>query len=155
MALRFVVLAEEAAKAVTSPKVQEAVADALERAMEEGSRTLIGGGDLALSNWRGAPITFAAGYTGGTGIVKLPLSGGTYALADLGRRKARKTLRSKGRKRKGKRRTPLMTPWGLRTSVKGSTWEGFHLTDRLSPKALDAAQEAALDEGLRAFAQVD
>jgi hypothetical protein len=132
VALRFVVLAEEAAKAVTSPKVQEAVADALERA-----------------------ITFAAGYTGGTGIVKLPLSGGTYALADLGRRKARKTLRSKGRKRKGKRRTPLMTPWGLRTSVKGSTWEGFHLTDRLSPKALDAAQEAALDEGLRAFAQVD
>lgn len=154
MPLRLVVLAEEAEKAVTSPKVQEAAAKAMEKGMTVGTRVALHGG-LNLSGFRGAPIAFEADYTGGTGKVTLPLKGGTYALADKGRRRARRVIRPKGRKRKGQRRPTLATPWGPRVSVKGSTSPGFGLTDRLGPKALDDAEEAARSAGIQAFAQVD
>lgn len=155
MPLRLAVVADDAVKAITSPKVQKAAADAMETAMTKGSLSLIGGGNLALSNWRGAPIVFDAAYTGGTGLVTLPLAGGTYALADKGRRRARKRIRPKGRKRRGQRRRTLATPWGPRTQVRGSKWSGFHLTERLAPKALGDAAEAAIGVAVKAFAQVD
>jgi hypothetical protein len=154
MPLRLVAVADEAVEAVTSPKVQQAAAEAMEKAMSEGTRTIIGGGDLRLSGWRGAPMSFDADYTAGSGVVRLPLKGGTYALADEGRKRARKKIRPKGRKRRGQRRPTLATPYGPRVSVKGSTWSGFHLTDRLAPKVLDEAEEAAVAAGLKAFAQV-
>jgi hypothetical protein len=149
-----VVLADDAVKAVKSPKVQGAAADAMEKTMTIGTRVKLHGG-LNMSNWKGAPIAFDASYTGGTGLVSLPLAGGTYALADLGRRRARKRIRPKGRKRRGQRRPTLSTPWGPRTQVKGSKWTGFHLTDQLAPKALGKAAEAAIASAVKAFAQVD
>lgn len=150
MALHLTVILDDLVDRVTDPRVQKAIAEALEDTMKDGTARFIGA-DLRLSGFKGAPVEFAADFTAGTGIVTLPLRGGTYALADKGRRRAKRVIRSRRRRRSRKHRRPaLSTPWGPRRSVRGSTWTGFHLTDTLGPLAVAKATEAAVAEVLKA-----
>jgi hypothetical protein len=153
VAVRLTLVLDDVIDAVKDPRVLDAAADALEETMTEGVSSTPIGHDLRLSGFRGGPMEFKASYTAGTGVVTMPLAGGTYALADKGRYKApkRRPIRSKTRKRRGQRRPTLSTPWGPRVSVRRSKWPGFRLTDRFGNKAIGQSVEAAAREVVRQF----
>lgn len=154
MPVRLVPVLDDLLDALKSPRVLDAAAVAMEDTFEKGVASTPIGGSLRLSGFRGAPMSFDASFTAGTGVVTLPLSGGTYALADKGRYKAKRgRIRSHERKRRGQRRPTLSTPYGPRVSVKRSLWSGFNLTDRFSTPTLDAAVEAATREAVHLFDQ--
>ena len=99
------------------------------------------GADLRMHNFRGGPVDFEARVT--RARAEVTLSGGTYALADKGRRQARRS-RARGRMANG-RRNVVRTPYGPRVSAKGSTTAGFHITERHGGESVDAGIEAAWD----------
>lgn len=143
MAVRLEVISaalDRAERAATSLRVADAAAKALAGVMREGTTRAIGA-DLRLSNFRGGPVEFREERA--PGRAALTIGGGTYALADGGRRKARRVIRSKRRKRRGQRAPALLTPRGPRRSVRGSTSRPLNITDTYSPRAIDEAVEAA------------
>lgn len=151
MAVHLARVVTELEAVLKSPRVLVAAADALEDTMRTVTARAIGG-DLRLSGFRGAPVEFTASFTAGAGEVSLPLKGGTYALADAGRRRAKRRIRSKRRKRRGRRAPALRTPAGPRRSVRGSRWRGFRLTETGGPLALNRAVKAAGEAAVREFA---
>jgi hypothetical protein len=130
----------DAERAVSSLQPLDAAAKAMTKVMREGTVRAIGA-DLRLSNFRGDPVEFKEQR--GKGRATLTIGGGTYALADGGRKQAKRRIRSKRRKRRGKRAPALATPMGPRRSVSGSRSRGLRITDQYSPRALDEAVAAA------------
>jgi len=119
----------------------KAAADAMHDAMLTSTQRYLGA-DMRMENFRGGPVEFKVEAKPEHAMVTL--SGGTYALADKGRRRARKRLYAKPRKRRGQRRAALDTPQGLRRYARGSKWEGFRITERHAPDALTEGMAAAL-----------
>ena len=120
--------------AVANVAVATAAAEAMDSHMRKSTATYLGG-DLRMRNFRGGPVVFTPTVSVGRAVLKL--SGGTYALADKGRRNARRRIYP----RRGRR--ALGTPYGARRWVRGSTTQGFHITQRHGPQALAAGVEAA------------
>lgn len=126
--------------ALDSPRPAEAAAKALEDTMRTGTARMIGA-DMRLSGFKGGPVKLDGESK--PGLAFLALAGATYALADGGRRRARRSITPK---RKGRRRghpAALMTPAGPRYRVRGSTTRPMRITDTYAPKALEAGVEAA------------
>jgi hypothetical protein len=120
-----------------------AAADAMHDSMMDATERYLGA-DLHMSNFTGGPVVFKVEAV--PKRATLTLSGGTYALADKGRRKAPRKLYAQPRRRKGQRRAALDTPRGYRRSARGSRWRGFRITDRHAQDALDAGVVAAIAE---------
>lgn len=120
----------------------KAAADAMHDAMVTATQRYVGA-DMSMSGFKGGPATFKVEAKPERAV--LTLSGGTYALADKGRRRARRRLYAKPRRRRG-RRSALDTPRGWRRLARGSRWGGFHITERHAPDALDQGMAAALIE---------
>lgn len=120
-----------------------AAADAMHDAMLDATQRYLGP-DLRMSGFKGGPVVFKVEAKAKRATVTL--SGGTYALADKGRRHAKRKLYAKPVRRKGQRRSALSTPRGYKRSAKGSTWRGFRITERHATDALDAGVVAAIDE---------
>jgi hypothetical protein len=142
----------ELRKEIEDPALLQFGADAMAETMQRATARFIGG-DLRMSNFPGAAPTFKTTTKGGAAT--LEIGGGTYALADRGRRQATpaRAGHRRGKARGGGRRRALRTPWGPRASVQGSTWSGFHITDRYADIALDDGKRAiiaALDKEIAA-----
>jgi hypothetical protein len=124
----------------TRPAV--AAADAMHEAMVDATERYLGPG-MRMSGFKGGPVVFKV--VAKPKRATLTLSGGTYALADKGRRKrVRRKLYAKPVRRRGQRRAALDTPRGYKRSAKGSRWQGFRITERHADKALDAGVVAAI-----------
>jgi hypothetical protein len=119
-----------------------AAADAMHDAMVDATQRYLGPG-MHMSGFKGGPVVFKVEAKPKRATVTL--SGGTYALADKGRRHAKRKLWAKPRRRSG-RRAALDTPRGWRRSARGSTWRGFRITERHATEALDAGVVAAIAE---------
>ena len=119
-----------------------AAADAMHEAMVTATERYLGPG-MSMSGFKGGPVVFKVEAKPKRATVTL--SGGTYALADKGRRKGKRKLYAKPRRRRG-RRSALDTPQGYRRSARGSVWRGFRITDRHAQDALDAGVVAAIAE---------
>lgn len=117
-----------------------AAGKAMHDAMHDATARYLGA-DMRMSGFRGGPVVFKVEAK--PKRATLTLSGGTYALADKGRKRAKRKLYAKPRRRRG-RRSALDTPQGLRRSARGSRWRGFRITDRHAQEALDAGVVAAL-----------
>lgn len=124
-----------------------AAVKAMDKAMRDATASYIGA-DLRMSGFKGGPAQFKGEAKSGSAT--LTMSGGTYALADKGRRRKRKRLWPKPGRRRG-RRSALDTPGGWRRWSTGSTWPGFNITERHGPDALDAGIEAARAEILKGW----
>ena len=118
-----------------------AAADAMHETMHDATARYLGP-DLRMSGFQGGAVAFKV--KAAPKRATLTLSGGTYALADKGRRRAKAKLWAKPRRRRG-RRAALDTPRGWRRSARGSRWRGFRITERHAVDALDAGVVAAID----------
>jgi hypothetical protein len=127
-------------KEVEGTRPAIAAADAMHDAMVTATERYLGAG-MHMSGFKGGPVVFKVEAK--PARATLTLSGGTYALADKGRKSGPRRLFAKPRKRKG-RRAALRTPRGYRRSARGSRWHGFNITDRHAQDALDAGVAAAL-----------
>lgn len=116
---------------ITDPALLKIGAEAMADEMRK-SLALYIGGDLRMSRFPGAPPTFTTSSS--KGEATLELGGGTYALADKGRRQAKRARARRG--------SALRTPWGPRRSVRGSRWPGFSVTERHAAGALEAGVDA-------------
>lgn len=125
MAVNLSKYVEELAERIEDPALLKAGAEAMAESMKRATARYLGS-DLRMHNFRGPAPTFKT--ENAKGEATLEIGGGTYALADGGRRQAKRAY-ARGR--------ALSTPWGPRASVKGSTWGGFHITERHAPEALD------------------
>ena len=123
-----------------------AAADAMHEHMVTATERYLGAG-MSMSGFKGGAVVFKVEAKPKRATVTL--SGGTYALADKGRKRAPRKLYAKPRRRRG-RRAALDTPQGLRRSARGSTWRGFRITERHATDALDAGVAAAIAEIQRA-----
>lgn len=119
-----------------------AAADAMHETMVDATERYLGPG-MRMSGFKGGPVVFKVVAKPKRATVTL--SGGTYALADKGRRRAKAKLWAKPRRRAGQRRAALDTPRGYRRSARGSRWQGFRITDRHATDALDAGVVAAIE----------
>lgn len=117
------------------PRILQVGATAMVDEMKRATARYIGS-DLRLSGFRGAAVEFATENKAGQAVVQI--KGGTYAIADSGRH-------SSGRIR-SRRARALRTPWGPKSSVRGSTWAGFGITDKHVPDAYDAGAKAIIAE---------
>jgi len=117
----------------------QAAGEAMRDAMREATARYIGA-DLRMSGFRGAAVDFDLDVS--DTAATLTLSGGTYALADKGRRRASKRLYAQPYRKSG-RRAALATPRGYRRSARGSRTAGFNITDRHGQDSLDEGVEAA------------
>lgn len=130
----------ELAERIEDPALLKAGAEAMAESMKRATARYLGS-DLRMHNFRGDAPTFKTETK--TGAATVEIGGGTYALADGGRRQAKRAYPRRGR--------ALSTPWGPRASAKGSTWGGFHITERHAPEALDDGIRAiifALDQAV-------
>jgi hypothetical protein len=116
---------------VTSSATTTATAVAMADALTDIAAGYLGG-DLTMSGVGSAVIDPAT--ADGAAVVR---TGGVYGLADGGRRAVRRAT--------APRRSALATPWGPRASVAGSTWAGFHITDRARGDVLEAGRQAIRD----------
>lgn len=140
MAVQLASVITDITDAIDSPRPAAAAAKALEETMRAGVSSAIGG--MTMSGFKGAPVKLEGESK--ASLAWLPLSGGTYALADKGRQNARRRIYPKRRGRKGKGHPPaLMTPAGPRRSVRGSRTRGKRITETYAPKAFEAAVDAA------------
>lgn len=126
---------EELAERIEDPALLKAGAEAMAESMKHATARYLGS-DLRMHNFRGDAPTFKTETK--TGAATVEIGGGTYALADKGRRQAKRAYPRRGR--------ALDTPWGPRASVKGSTWDGFNITERHAPEALDDGIRAIVFE---------
>ena len=126
---------KELGEVVKDRGVLEAAAEAMAEEMKTATARYIGG-DLRMSNFRGAAVEFRTETR--SGEVTVEIAGGTYGLADKGRRQARRAWARRG--------SALATPWGPRASVRGSTTTGFNITDKHSDDAFDAGIRAVVAE---------
>lgn len=126
---------KELEERIEDPALLKAGAEAMAESMKKATARYIGA-DLRMSNFRGGPPTFKT--ENAKGQATLEIGGGTYALADTGRRQAKRAYARRG--------SALDTPWGPRASVRGSTWGGFHITERHAPEALDDGIRAIIYE---------
>lgn len=145
---RRITLLEQEVKGTGPAK---AAADAMHDAMLTSTQRYLGA-DLRMENFRGGPVEFKVEAKPEAATVTL--SGGTYALADKGRRRGRKRLYAKPRRRRGQRRAALDTPQGLRRYARGSRWQGFRITERHAPDALTEGVAAAMVDIRKRFAKV-
>jgi hypothetical protein len=159
VAVRLIILeqfVDQALDDATSLRVADAAAKALEHVMRDGTAKAIGA-DLRLRNFRGGPVQFATSSS--TGHAAVTIGGGTYALADGGRKRKRDVIRStrrgkvRGRGPKLSQRPKLAAPSGPRLRVRGSTAPGLNITDTYSPRAFDEAIEAARRAVVEQFAK--
>ena len=134
MAVNLSKYVKELEQKIEDPKLLKAGAEAMAESMRKATARYIGG-DLRMHNFRGGPPTFKT--ENAKGLATLEIGGGTYALADKGRRQAKRAF-ARGR--------ALDTPWGPKASVKGSTWGGFNITERHSAEALDDGIRAIIFE---------
>lgn len=113
----------------------DAAADAMADALSKAAARYIGG-DLRMSGVRGGgSARIEPGATSGLSISVR--SGGVYGLADSGRRRAVAAEAAPG--------SALATPFGPRRRVKGSTWGGFHITERHAREAFAEGIGAYMD----------
>lgn len=125
---------EDLQRRLVSPVVTQQGAKAMADVMRKATASAIGP-DLRLSHFRGGPVQIEA--KGTIGVATTTISGAAYALADKGRRRARRRIYPRGH--------ALATPFGPRASVKGSTARGHNITERASPQAYEAGKKAILD----------
>lgn len=118
---------------VESVEVAQVAAEAIALAMRRSAEHYLGA-DLRMSGLRAGPV--AIDVEPAPSRAAVVMSGATWALADQGRRR-RVPARAA-------RRSALVTPWGPRANVAGSTWAGFGITDRHGDEALRAGTEAAI-----------
>lgn len=135
MAVNLTRYLKELEDQIEDPRLLKVAAEAMAESMRKATARYIGG-DLRMSNFRGDAPTFKTETK--TGAATVEIGGGTYALADTGRRQAKRAY--------PRRRRALSTPWGPRASVRGSTWGGFHITERHAPDALDDGIRAIVFE---------
>jgi hypothetical protein len=112
------------------PHIDSAVA-AMTESLANAARAHLGG-DLTMSG-TGQEAIIEPGRADGHQLTVR--TGGVYALADTGRRRAVDAEAAPGE--------ALATPFGPRRRVRGSTWPGFGITERHG--------RDALQEGIRAF----
>lgn len=101
--------------------------------LRNGASTSMGG-DLTFSGGAGT-VTINGLAERGRSVVTV---GGSYGLADKGRRRNVGTITARGR--------ALRTPWDPRRSVRGSTWGGFGITATHGRRALSIGVDAVITE---------
>jgi hypothetical protein len=131
---------EDIARAVRDPRILRVAAEAMSGEMKRATARYIGA-DLKMSNFRGGPAEFITETKNGEAT--LIMRGGTYALADTGRRQKKRAFARRG--------SALNTPWGPKSSVAGSRWSGFGITENHGPDALDMGIRAVVAEVERGF----
>ena len=139
---------ERLANGIDDPRVIKAAGMAAKRATLDVARD-VSGGDGKLSGWGRNGLKLGAGYdqTGPHEVTIHLRPAGPWQVMEEGRRGGGTIVpRSRGRGRNRTAGRALMTPWGPRASVRGSSSRGKSAITKAAEKSSDESTRAAQRE---------
>jgi hypothetical protein len=122
---------DDAEQRINDTQVADAAATAMADTLTIATASYLGPG-LTFSGGAGTATITPRSVQGRASVA----TGGAYGLANHGRSAVVTAHAAAG--------SALVTPWGPRASVKGSTWGGFGITAAHSAEAFEAGTDAAV-----------